>query len=120
MAAGAAATSGHVPRALELVQFLSIYCSLLSSQQQSRVSEFQVASFTQLAMSKQEYCRVCPGSCMQPSVLLLPTFALVMCIFAVGTAVAAYDAYNARNPGSSMPAAHDRLLEAGHLLCLLL
>jgi hypothetical protein len=113
MAAGAAATSGHLPRALELVQFLSIYCTLLSSRQQSRVSEFQVASFTQLAMSKQEYCRVCPGSCMQPSVLLLPTFALMMCLFAAGAAVAACDAYNARNISSSVPAVQDRLLEAG-------
>ena len=102
-----------MPRALELVQFLSIYCTTLSSRQQSRVSGFQVASFTQLAMSKQEYCRVCPGSCMQPSVLLLPTFVLVMCLFAAGAAVAACDAYNARNPGSSVPAVQDRRLEAG-------
>jgi hypothetical protein len=113
MAAGAAATSGHLPRTLELVQFLSIYCTLLSSRQQSRVSEFQVASFTQLAMSKQEYCRVCPGSCMQPLVILLPTFVLIMSLFAAGAAVAACEAYKARNSGSSVPAVHDRLLEAG-------
>ena len=113
MAAGAAATSGHVPRALELVQFLSIYCTSLSSRQQTRVSDFQVASFTHLAMSKQEYCRVCPGSCMQPSVLLVPTFVLMMCLFAACAAVAACDAYNARNIGSSVPAVQDRLLEAG-------
>jgi hypothetical protein len=110
MAAGAVATSGHVPRALELVQLLSIYCTLLSSQQQSRVSGFQVASFTQLSVSKQEYCRVCPGSCMQPSMLLLPTFVLVMCLFAAGAAVAAFDALNPRN---SVPVVQDRLLEAG-------
>jgi hypothetical protein len=112
MAAGAAATSGHLPRALELVQFLSIYCTLLSSRQQSRVNEFQVASFTQLAMSKQEYCRVCPGSCMQPLVVLLPTFVLTMCLFAAGAAVVVYDACNERDPGSSVPAVQDRLLEA--------
>ena len=113
IAAAAAATSGHLPRALELVQFLSIYCTSLSSRQQTRVSDFQVASFTHLAMSKQEYCRVCPGSCMQPSVLLLPTFVLMMCLFAACAAVAAWDAYNARNLGSSVPAVQDRLLEAG-------
>jgi hypothetical protein len=113
MAAGAAATSGHLPRALELVQFLSIYCTLLSSRQQTRVSDFQVASLTHLAMSKQEYCKVCPGFCMQPSVLLLPTLVLVVCLFAAGAAVAACDAYNARKPGSSVPAVQDRLLEAG-------
>ena len=56
---------------------------------------------------------MCPGSCMQPSVLLLPTFVLVVCLFAAGAAVAARDAYNARNPGSSVPAVQDRLLEAG-------
>jgi len=113
MAAGAAATSGHLPRALELVQFLSIYCTVLSSRQQSRVSDFQVASFTQLAMSKQEYCRACPGSCMQPSVLLLPTFVLMTCLFAAGAAVAVFDACSARNAGGSAPAVEDRLLEAG-------
>ena len=56
---------------------------------------------------------MCPGSCMQPSVLLLPTFVLMMCLFAAGAAVAAYDAYNTHNIGSSVPAVHDRLLEAG-------
>jgi hypothetical protein len=105
-----------MPRALELVQFLSIYCTLLSSRQQSRVSDFQVASFTQLSMSQKKYCRVCPGSCIQPSVLLLPTSVLMLCLFAAGAAVAAFDAYNARNPSSSVPAMQDRLLEAGAAL----
>jgi hypothetical protein len=101
-----------MPRALELVQFLSIYCTALSSRQQIRVSGFQVASFSQLSMSKQEYCRVCPGSCMQPSVLLLPTFFLMMSLFAVGTVVVAFDAYSARNTTGSVPTVRDRLLEA--------
>jgi hypothetical protein len=113
IAVAATATSGHLPRALELVQFLSIYCTSLSSRQQSRVSEFQVASFTQLAMSKQEYCRVCPGSCMQPSVVLLPTFVLISCLFAAGLVVAVFDAYHARNAGSVVSPVQDRLLEAG-------
>ncbi len=105
-----------MPRALELVQFLSIYCTTLSSRQQSRVNGFQVASFTQLAMSNQEYCIVCPGSCMQPSVLLMPTFVLMLSLFAVGTAIAACDAYNSRNPSGSVPTVRDRLLEAISLM----
>jgi hypothetical protein len=68
IAAAAAATSGHLPRALELVQFLSIYCTSLSSRQQTRVSDFQVASFTHIASSKAQYCGVCPGFCAQPLV----------------------------------------------------
>ncbi len=110
MAAGAAATSGHIPRALELVQFLSIYCTSLSSRQQSRVSDFQVASFTQLAMSKQDYCRVCPGACMQPLALLLPTFVLMNCLFVFGIVVAAFDGYQSHNPGSFVSPVQDRLL----------
>jgi hypothetical protein len=109
IAAGAAATSGHMPRALELVQFLSIYCTSLSSQQQSRVSDFQVASFTNIAISKQQYCRVCPGACLQPLVLLLPTFALMSCFFVFGLVVAAFDAYHA--PGSVVSPVQDGLFE---------
>ena len=42
---------------------------------------------------------MCPGSCMQPSVLLVATFVLVMCLFAAA--------------GSFVPEVQDRLLEAG-------
>jgi hypothetical protein len=85
-----------MPRALELVQFLSIYCKALPSRQQTRVSDFQVASFTHIAWSKAEYCGVCPGFCAQPLVLLFPTFALLSCLFALGVLVAALDAYSLR------------------------
>ena len=111
MAAGAAATSGHMPRALELVQFLSIYCTSLSSRQQTRVSDFQVASFTHIASSKAEYCGVCPGFCAQPLVLLVPTFALVSCLLAVGVLVAVVDAYKSRSGSRIAAPVEDRLLE---------
>jgi hypothetical protein len=112
IAVGAAATSGHMPRSLELVQFLSIYCTSLSSRQQTRVSDFQVASFTHVAISKQELCRVCPGACMQPLVLVIPTFVLMSCLFAVGTVIVAFDVYHKRNPRSFESPVQDRLLEA--------
>ena len=55
----AAAFSGHLPRVLELVQFLSIYCTSLASQHQNSISAFQIGSFTgALAATKQEYCGV--------------------------------------------------------------
>ncbi len=108
--AGAAATSGHVPRALELVQFLSIYCTSLSSRQQTRVSEFQVASFTHIT-SKLEYCGVCPGSCSQPLVLVMPTFAVMSCLLALGLLVTAFDAYKSRILGRVAPPVPDHLLD---------
>jgi hypothetical protein len=74
----AAASSGHFPRVLELVQFLSIYCTTLASQQQQTITAFQIGSFTgALVTSRQEYCGICPGYCLQPLVLVMPTFALL-------------------------------------------
>jgi hypothetical protein len=105
----AAASSGHLPRALELVQFLSLYCSSLSSRQQSLVSEFQVASFTHIASSKAKYCGVCPSSCSRPLALLLPTFALMGCLFVLGCLIVLHDAYNARNSNRFVPLAQDLL-----------
>jgi hypothetical protein len=97
MVAGAAVTSGHLPRSLELVQFLSIYCTSLSSFQQSRVSDFQMASFTQIASSKAAYCSVCPGFCTQPIVLVVPTFLFVCCLLSLVLIVVAVDFYKSRN-----------------------
>ncbi len=111
IAAAAAATSGHLPRALELVQFLSIYCTALSSRQQTRVNAFQVASFTHIASSKAEYCGVCPGVCSQPLVLLLPTFAFMSCLFVFGALVAVSDAYKSRSGSRFASPVEDRLLE---------
>ena len=111
IAAAAAATSGHLPRVLELVQFLSIYCTALSSRQQTRVSAFQVASFTHIASSKAEYCGVCPGFCAQPLVLLVPTFALVSCLLAGCVLVAVVDAYKLRSGSRIAAPVEDRLLE---------
>ena len=111
IAAAAAATSGHLPRALELVQFLSIYCTSLSSRQQTRVSDFQVASFTHAASSNAEYCGVCPGVCSQPLVLLLPTFTLMSCLFALGVLVVLVDAYKSRSGSGIASPVEDRLLE---------
>jgi hypothetical protein len=79
--AAAASSSGPMPRVLELVQFLAIYCTSLSSQQQIRVSEFQIASLTHMGLSKAEYCGVCPGTCIQPLVLVMPMFALTTSLF---------------------------------------
>ena len=111
IAVAAAATSGHLPRALELVQFLSIYCTSLSSRQQTRVSDFQVASFTHAASSQAQYCGVCPGFCAQPLVLLSPTFALMSCLFAVCVLVVAVDAYKSRSGSGIASPVEDRLLE---------
>jgi hypothetical protein len=93
--AAAAVTSSHFPRALELVQFLALYCTSLSSQQQNHVSQFQVASFTHIS-SQGEYCKICPGFCLKPSVLLLSTFALMISFCAVGIVVVLFDSYRAR------------------------
>jgi hypothetical protein len=93
------------------VQFLSIYCTSLSSQQQIRVSEFQVASFTHLASSKPEHCGVCPGFCSQPLVLVLPTFVVMVCLFTLGLLVVALDAYKSLNFSAVASPAGDRLLE---------
>ncbi len=112
--AAAAATSGHFPRALELVQFLSIYCTSLSSQQQNRLSQFQIASFTNIALSQDVYCKICPGSCSKPSALVLPTFALISSLFAVSAAVVLFDLYTARTSAASKSSGviRDRLLAA--------
>jgi hypothetical protein len=111
IAVATVATSGHFPRALELVQFLSIYCTSLSSRQQTRVNEFQVASFTYISASKLGYCDVCPGSCTRPLVLVVPTFLLICICFTLGVCVAAFDAFKARNPDRLTSLAQDRLLE---------
>jgi len=107
-------TSGHFPRALELVQFLSVYCTSLSSQQQNRVSQFQIASFTQISLSDSAPCKICPGSCLTPSALILPTFALLSSLFAVAAVFVMYDLYEARNStrSSSSGLMQDRLLAA--------
>jgi hypothetical protein len=94
------------------VQFLSVFCTSLSSQQQNQVSQFQVASFTQIAMSKAKLCSICPGSCVQPLVLLVPTFALMSCFFAVGVVVAAFDVAKARKSGRLGAPIREHLLEA--------
>lgn len=112
ISAAAVATSGHMPRALELVQFLSIYCTSLSSQQQTRISEFQVASFTHIAMSKAGDCHVCPGFCTSPLVLVLPTFTLVGCLVTLSVLVLAHDAYKACNTDRFATLMQGRLLEA--------
>ncbi len=109
IAAGAAATTGHTPRALELFQFLAVLCTSLSSKQQYRVSEFQIASFTHLTSSNGFYCNICPGSCVQPSALLMPTFAFISSLFFLGLFVVFVDAFRTRkcdSPGFMQ----DRLL----------
>jgi hypothetical protein len=93
------------------VQFLSIYCTSLSSRQQTRVSDFQVASFTHIASSKAEYCGVCPGFCSQPLVLLVPTFALMSSLFTLGVLVVVVDAYKLRSGSGIASPVEDRLLE---------
>ena len=111
IAAGAAVTTGHTPRALELFQFLAVLCTSLSSKQQYRVSEFQIASFTHVTSSNGLYCNVCPGSCVQPSVLLMPTFAFMSSLFFLGLVVVLVDAFRTRkhdSPGYMQ----DRLLAA--------
>ena len=106
----AAAFSGHLPRVLELVQFLSIYCTSLASQQQNSISAFQIGSFTgALAATKQEYCGVCPGQCLQPLVTLMPTFALLSSL-AIVTSVS--HALIRRTSAAPPVSAEDRLLAA--------
>jgi hypothetical protein len=78
VAASVAASSGHVSRVLELVQFLSIFCTTLASQQQERLSSFQQGSFTATLLSNaNENCMVCPGFCVEPVMFVLPTFLLL-------------------------------------------
>jgi hypothetical protein len=108
--AGSAITSGHLPRSLELVQFLSIYCTSLSSKQQTRVSDFQMASFTHFASPKSDYCGVCPGFCTRPSVLVLPTFLLIICLLSLVFVVVVVDVYKSRNLASPI---QDSLLGSG-------
>ena len=106
----AAAFSGHLPRVLELVQFLSIYCTSLASQQQNSISAFQIGSFTgALAATKQEYCGVCPGRCLQPLVTLMPTFALLSSLAIVASVSHALIRRTSAAPPVS---AEDRLLAA--------
>ena len=97
---------------LELVQFLSIYCTALSSQQQNRIHEFQIASFTGAVSSKVEYCKVCPGQCIDPIVLVAPTFAFVSCLAALCLVMLAFDAYGRRGPALASSQVQDRLLVA--------
>jgi hypothetical protein len=110
--AGAVATAGSFPRALELVQFLSIYCTSLSSEQQHQVRQFQVASLTRFVMSKSTMCGICPGSCLQPVVLVFPTFVLVTSLTVVGAIVAGYDVYKMRKAGSLGEDIRSRLLDS--------
>ncbi len=49
---------------------------------------------------------------MQPLVLVIPTFVLVMCLFVVGIIVAALDAYKARKAGGLGSNIQDRLLDS--------
>jgi hypothetical protein len=95
---------------LELVQFMSIYCTALSSQHQHRIHEFQIASFTGAVSSKVEYCSVCPGQCIDPIVLVAPTFAFVSCLAALCLILLAFDAYMRRGPAVVSPQVQDRLL----------
>jgi hypothetical protein len=97
---------------LELVQFLSIYCTALSSQQQHRIHEFQIASFTGAVSSKVEYCSVCPGQCIDPIVLVAPTFVFVSCLAALCLVMLAFDAYRRRGPALASSQVQDRLLAA--------
>jgi hypothetical protein len=100
--AGAAAvaastvSSGHIPRVLELVQFLSVFCSSLSSQQQERVSVFQVASLTGLALSRADACQICPSRCYEPSFMVEPMFALICVLAAVTSVLIIFDAFKAQ------------------------
>jgi hypothetical protein len=109
--AGAAVTAGHVPRVLELVQFLSIFCTSLSSQQQARVDEFQITSFTGAVSSKAEYCRICPGYCIDPVVLVMPTFALVSSLAALSIIMLVFDRSRRRDSAVSS-SVQDHLLAA--------
>jgi hypothetical protein len=105
--AGAIASSGHFPRVLELAQFLSLLCSSLSMQQQNRVSQYQITSLTHVAR-KAGHCSVCPGACIEPLVLVMPTFTLIICLFALGVGVAVYDAHKVRSSTSSESLGHGR------------
>jgi hypothetical protein len=97
---------------LELVQFLSIFCTALSSQQQHRIHEFQIASFTGAVSSKVEFCKVCPGQCIDPIVLVTPTFTLVSCLAALSLLMLAFDAYRRRGSPIASSRVQDRLLAA--------
>jgi hypothetical protein len=75
---GAVASSGRMPRVIELVQFLSAFCTALASEQQNTIAVFQAGSLTSvLVVNRQESCSICPGFCIEPLVLVLPTFALL-------------------------------------------
>jgi hypothetical protein len=110
--AGAVMTSGHVPRVLELVQFLSIFCTSLSLKQQSRLSEFQISSLTHITSKKEEQCSICPGSCTHPLVLVMPIFVLVTCLFSLGVVVILFDWRESRKCTVSPAHMHDRLLDS--------
>jgi hypothetical protein len=101
-----------MPRALELVQFLAVLCTSLSSKQQNLVSEFQIASFTHISSSKGLHCNICPGSCVQPSVLVMPTFAFIISLFLISVVVVSFDAFRTRKSSRSDSPGYmqDRLL----------
>jgi hypothetical protein len=113
---GAAATSGHLPRVLELLQFLSLYCTSLSLPHQNRLNDFQISSFTHIASSKSEYCKVCPGSCVQPLVLVVPTLAVVVSLFVLGLVPVIHDAHNSSHNSKIVSPDKNRLLEGSGAL----
>jgi hypothetical protein len=112
--AGAVLTSGHMPRVLELVQFLSIFCTSLSWKQQNRLNEFQVSSLTHFTSKNKEQCSICPGSCIHPLALVVPIFALVACLFAFGIIIILLDCRKSqKSTNSGRPALlHDRLIDS--------
>ena len=116
ISAGAAATSGHLPRVLELLQFLSLYCTSLSLPHQNRLNDFQISSFTHIASSKSEYCKVCPGSCVQPLVLVVPTFGVVASLFVVGLVLVIHDAYYSSSNSKIVSPGKSCLLETSTAL----
>jgi hypothetical protein len=114
----AAVTNGHLPRVLELVQFLSVYCTSLSSQQQSRIHNFQIASFFGTASLGSDVCAICPGRCIKPMALVLPTFAMVSCLAALTALVLVFDAcHRCGRHGPSVAASpvQDPLLESDYI-----
>jgi hypothetical protein len=124
ISAGAAATAGHLPRVLELLQFLSLYCTSLSPPHQNRLNAFQISSFTHIASSKSEYCKVCPGSCVQPLVLVVPTFLpfypkpkpVVVSVFVVGLVPVIHDAYFSSRNSKIVSPGKSCLLETSSVL----
>lgn len=109
-----AAAGGSVPRMLELVQFLSIYCTVLSSQQQEYMTAFQTGSFTGALFSNAETCRICPGFCLEPLVLVFPTLAFITSLAVLAIIIAFSDAYACKQRDSrSEPNIMALLLSSG-------